>query len=445
MLRDGLVLAVKDLRLIFRDKGAVIMGYLVPIVLLLVFGVIYGGMMNEEQNPKVDLLFVDEDHSEQSRRFLDALQSLDVFQITTAGSGEPGAPLTAVEARDMILNGKANLALVYERTDAIPGFQSFGQPVMTLYYDPSASIERQMTAGLVNQAVFLSMGNDLPKEGVSALIKYSGLEGTPEAAKLHEQMDEWLSMGSNGSGDGHAPATMGGMVHLSEEEVVREEVRHGNPFMANTVSGLVVLFLLFSVSFAGASILKEQQEGTIRRLLLAPISVDSIVLGKFLAIGFNSLCQVVVMLAASVFIFRVNVLGNFLPVLVMSLATVAATTSFGMILAALARSLEQLQASITIIVLTMSAVGGSMFPRILMPDWMKTLGLLTINGWAIDGYLDALYRFNGLGSILGYGEAHTFMDFVHNSEALVLFALAVIFGVVASRLFRKRLAGGAQS
>jgi ABC-2 type transport system permease protein len=126
----------------------------------------------------------------------------------------------------------------------------------------------------------------------------------------------------------------------------------------------------------------------------------------------------------------------------MTVATVAATTSFGMIIAAMARSYEQIQSSITMIVLTMSAVGGSMFPRILMPDWMQGLGLFTINGWAIDGFLDALYYYNGPGSILGYGPAHSFMDVLHNSEALVLILLSIIFGFLASRIFGRRLVRG---
>ena len=126
----------------------------------------------------------------------------------------------------------------------------------------------------------------------------------------------------------------------------------------------------------------------------------------------------------------------------MSIATVAATTAFGMVIASTAKSLEQIQSSITMIVLTMSAVGGSMFPRILMPDWLKNLGFLTINGWAIDGYLDALYRVKGLGSILGYGEAHNWLDVVHNSEAVVLILFAVICSVIAGRVFRRRLREG---
>jgi ABC-2 type transport system permease protein len=40
----------------------------------------------------------------------------------------------------------------------------------------------------------------------------------------------------------------------------------------------------------------------------------------------------------------------------------------------------------------MSAIGGSMFPRFLMPESMKIAGLFTINGWAIDGFTKVLWH-----------------------------------------------------
>ncbi|MAG94972.1 MAG: ABC transporter permease, partial [Planctomycetaceae bacterium] len=41
----------------------------------------------------------------------------------------------------------------------------------------------------------------------------------------------------------------------------------------------------------------------------------------------------------------------------------------------------------TIIILIMSALGGSMVPRFIMPKFMETTSKFTFNGWALDGYL----------------------------------------------------------
>jgi ABC-2 type transport system permease protein len=69
-----------------------------------------------------------------------------------------------------------------------------------------------------------------------------------------------------------------------------------------------------------------------------------------------------------------------------------AVASFGMLLASVSRTRAQQAAISTLIILTMSAVGGSMFPRFLMPEMMKRIGLLTFNAWAIDGYTKVFWR-----------------------------------------------------
>ena len=61
-------------------------------------------------------------------------------------------------------------------------------------------------------------------------------------------------------------------------------------------------------------------------------------------------------------------------------------------LASLAKSRAQLSGFSTILILTMSALGGSMFPRFLMSEGMQKVGLLTFNAWALDGYLKVFWR-----------------------------------------------------
>jgi ABC-2 type transport system permease protein len=76
----------------------------------------------------------------------------------------------------------------------------------------------------------------------------------------------------------------------------------------------------------------------------------------------------------------------------MTAFTAAAAAGFGLMLATLARTRAQLSGMGTIIILTMSALGGSMFPRFLMGETMQKFGLLTFNAWALDGYLKVFWR-----------------------------------------------------
>src|SRR5437870_4225088 len=78
--------------------------------------------------------------------------------------------------------------------------------------------------------------------------------------------------------------------------------------------------------------------------------------------------------------------------IVMGVSSAVAVVAFGILLASICRSRAQLGALSTLVILIMSSIGGSMFPRFLMPEAMQKAGLLTINAWAIDGFTKIFWR-----------------------------------------------------
>jgi ABC-2 type transport system permease protein len=86
--------------------------------------------------------------------------------------------------------------------------------------------------------------------------------------------------------------------------------------------------------------------------------------------------------------FRNHVAGF----VVMGVCTAFAVATFGILLASICHTRAQLGAVSTLFILVMSAVGGSMFPRFLMPIAMQKAGLFTINAWAIDGFTKVFWR-----------------------------------------------------
>jgi ABC-2 type transport system permease protein len=87
----------------------------------------------------------------------------------------------------------------------------------------------------------------------------------------------------------------------------------------------------------------------------------------------------------------------------MTLFTAPAAAAFGILLATVCRSRAQLSGISTVVILVMSALGGSMVPRFVMPDFMNTTALFTFNGWALDGYLKVFWYDDpaaGLGTAL---------------------------------------------
>jgi ABC-2 type transport system permease protein len=107
----------------------------------------------------------------------------------------------------------------------------------------------------------------------------------------------------------------------------------------------------------------------------------------------------------------------------MSIVTSLAAAAFGLLLASFCRTRAQLYAGSTLIILIISAVGGSMFPRFLMPEAVLRYSLLLFNSWALEGFMDILWRDRGTAAVI--------------PEALVLVAWAAAF-FVAARLFARK-------
>jgi ABC-type branched-subunit amino acid transport system ATPase component len=77
----------------------------------------------------------------------------------------------------------------------------------------------------------------------------------------------------------------------------------------------------------------------------------------------------------------------------------------------------------TLVILVMSSVGGSMFPRFLMPEAMQKAGLLTINAWAIDGFTKVFWRDEPVFRLW--------------PQVLVLVGIAIVLFAIARRLARR--------
>jgi ABC-2 type transport system permease protein len=159
-----------------------------------------------------------------------------------------------------------------------------------------------------------------------------------------------------------------------------------NPRIAMYAAGIAVLFLLFACTGHAATMLEEAESGTLDRILVSEAGLLQIVAGKWLGIFLMGCLQLSVMFVFAEAVFRIHLWSHLDGFLVMAGCTSAATASFAMLMATLCRTRSQLQGTATVIILSMSAMGGSMIPRFVMSDRMKELGRWTFNAWALDGF-----------------------------------------------------------
>jgi ABC-2 type transport system permease protein len=267
------------------------------------------------------------------------------------------------------------------------------------------------------------MGRAMMKKSLASF----GIEG--DATKPFEKMLE-DEMGDTKPADGGADATdfissMPKALGLEVEDVTGEG--HDAPKAAgqsHAIAGIAVMMLLFSLTACGGSILEEEAQGTLQRLRLTPSAGRAVLLGTGIFTMGTGFLALIVLFAYGGLVFGVPVMRDPIALTVLSFSVAAAATSLGLVLAVSCRTRKQLEGFSTLLILAMSALGGSWFPLVVTPAWYQKLGHFTLNAWAMDGYQGILWYGKGLGGIL--------------VDVGVLFAIAIVLGFLAWRAWKRR-------
>ena len=168
--------------------------------------------------------------------------------------------------------------------------------------------------------------------------------------------------------------------------------KKANPVVAMYASGIAVMFLLFSATTASGSLLDERENSTLDRLLCSRLTMDQLLLGKWAYLTIIGAIHMSLMFIWGALVFRIDLLNHLEGFAAMTLVTAGAAASFALMLAAICQSRMQLGWVSTIVILSMSALGGSMVPRYLMSENIQRVGLLTFNAWALEGYNKVFWR-----------------------------------------------------
>lgn len=204
-----------------------------------------------------------------------------------------------------------------------------------------------------------------------------------------------------------------------------ESLTAGQAFKAGTfdlvVPGYAIFFSLFSINAAAATILQEKEDGTFRRLLIAPVQKYALLGGKLLAQFLLTLLQLTILFAIGYLGFHIHI-GSWPAVILLLIGSSFAATGLGILLVSVVKTRRQLNPIVTLVTLATSALGGAWWPLFIEPVWMQNLAKLGITAWAMEG----------LNGVMIFGKGFT--DVV--PDILGLFAYGVIAFLIAMRFFR---------
>lgn len=395
----GTVVRVGLLRM-WHGRTEILLTFVVPIAFFTIFAFIFDSQIGLGRSPRVDLAIVDEDGTELSREFSSALAEWETLHIYAPADHEDGLFVfsSTEPARSLVLVGTVPLAVV------IPDGWS-------------ASL-----TGTGNDAVDLRLLADssdpVATQVVTALLRQTS--GKMIAERIQMQVRTFLAL-SPAEFEASPISAIARPVAIEVEDVFAAD--KSNPVVSMYAAGIAVMFLLFGAVGNSGTLLEEEENQTLDRLMCSDLSMIQLLAGKWLLMTIVGMVQVTIMFAWAQLAFGVDLIGHLPGFAVMTVATAGAASSFALTLAALCRNRAQLNAVAVILILCMSALGGSMVPRYVMSESLQQIGRITFNAWALDGYIKVFWRSLPVTALL--------------PELAVLTATAIVLFVVTRVLARR--------
>ena len=357
---------------LWRDRGALVMTFLLPPLVFLIFSSVFAGTTGE--NIQLKLAVADVARTQASGRLTAALlKSPDV-------RAEAVSPATAEEVRRRVKAGLADAGLVIR---ADPGVT--GQPLLIIA-DSSRAVAAPLTQARVQQLFNAALPDVALRRTVEQLAPALG-ELTPDQ---EENVDTAAAILRD-----DPPKTDVGL--FVREEV--KDVRTGGGVIAYYAGAVMILFALFSAMQGALGLVEERRTGVADRLLAGTAGMGPVVTGKFLFLVGQGLVQALAIFATAQLIYGVAVVQHAVLWLPTTLAASACAAGLALGLVSVCRTRDQAQMLSTFVILILAAIGGSMVPRFLMPLWLQQVGWFTPHAWVIEAYQAILWRDAGIGAV----------------------------------------------
>jgi ABC-2 type transport system permease protein len=330
----------KDIALFLRDRRALMVSVLTPIVVAAFFGFLFRGTGSGDTISRLPVGIVDLDGSVLSKAVAADLARDQSLKTES---------MLADRAQQLVRSGALRAAIVLpEGFGAAAPAALMGQadkPAVKLFYDPSQGMVRPVVVGLLTQHVM-------------------------------QQVTRALSSGNGMS----VPFTISSVG-------VSTGPRY-NAY-AHAFAGMSVQFILFMGIDAGVALLLMREQGMWRRLRAAPLSRGVLLGSRVAGTTLIAMLILTVVYLAAIFVFGVRISGSVVGfvLVAMAFALLAATT--GLMISAIGKSVGATRGVAMFSVLILVMLGGAWVPSFLFPEWLQQVTRFVPTRWAVDG-LDAM-------------------------------------------------------
>jgi len=387
---SAISIAFKDLQIFFKDRGAVIQLFLLPMLFIVVLSGALGEIGTGDEDAPILLPVVDLDAGAAAQTLLDGLD---------AAGGVSVELYDQEQAQSLLDDGELDRVLTIPASFS-SDIADNRQVTLRLVSHSDADTEETEAVRLVVEGVAGDMS--LESQILASLQQMGDMQANaPEEYQVFTV--ERMQAQARGQFERAQTQPLVGVVqtvpgHGGEREVEPDldEV---------VVPGFAVLFIFLTAQTTARSIYDEKKVGSFRRLLAAPMSKVSLLAGKMLPNFITALIQTAVIFAFGVVGLRLLglkavTLGNDpLAIVLVAVLIALCSSALGIVIAAIARTENQIGGISTLLLWGMGIIGGSIFPLFALEDFLGSLPKIVPHYWANRALDNLMVREFGLADV----------------------------------------------
>ncbi|MBN2544817.1 MAG: ABC transporter permease [Spirochaetes bacterium] len=433
-------LIVKEIKLLLRDPGGLIMLFILPALFIIILSVSLQGTFSSSSNTdKIDIIVINNDKLDVGNKIIDGILKTGYFNVITELNKKK---IVIDEALNQLKKGKYKVVIeIPENASESIDFKEDSE--INILIDPLLSndfaahitnavqnqvhslmfsnvmtvsknvfeniklarlkqIDNQIADAVNKKKEIINMLNDFKKTQIDQqtlavvenLNKKYILEFDERIKQLDEQKKslkfEEFNANNNKSVNLKTLKVVQKYYSQTDESYIPNSVQQNVP-------GWTIFALFWIAQIITINIISERESGAFKRILISPISTLKFLTGKIIPFFIINLIQAALMFAIG--IYFLPLLGtpaleikNIFALTIVTISVSFVAISFGLFISSVSKTVFIAASLSGTIVIIMTVAGGIMIPKFIMPKFMQIASLFVPHGWALDAYLNILIK-----------------------------------------------------
>ncbi len=344
-----LIMIKKQLKLLFRNRLAILATISVPIILTYLFS------FSQSINYKQKLYICDLDKTVYSRELIDMIKNHK--DITVINSTEDDIK-KKIDAQEI------SLGFVIDKNfgDEPLSVKALNIKILQNYESGESALLEQIISGELSTLKKVTLDS-----------KYISKELNSSQVDLFTNLLSSAKASSN----------------VLVDDNTGQKAQDGTTVR---LIGFLVMFIWFVVIQGFRTLIDEKENNTLNRLLSTPVSYNKYLISKIMATYIFGILHIIAILFAGKYLLKVSIVNNVFTVSLIFAAYLFLLTSITMIFVLFIRKQQNFTVSTAMLIIVTGMLGGSFFPLELAPKYMQIISKFTPESWAIQSLKDVIFN-----------------------------------------------------